>query len=234
MPLVKNPLLFKMIFLLGLLLSTKQLPGKDRLLVLRNAPLQAGPEDYFRAIDTIKSQEIIEMVEQKGSWYLIQLPNGKAGWLKAEYVKPLKEANSSPRDNAEAKNLYPVSLKVHRQGNLRDQPSITARIITRLSIGEVVKQLGQEGDWFYVQTQDGTTGWSNAILFKSKTSETPLRQARLIKNGNLRQAANIGSPIIKLLPSGTIVTFSDSLGEWYRVQLGDTNGWIHRSVITSK
>lgn len=230
----ERALLFKMVIVLGWLLNVEQLPGKDRFLTLRDVPLKAGPEDYYRAIDTVKSQSIIEIVEQKANWYLVQLPNGKAGWLKNEYLKPVGETNSIPTGSTNEKNSHMVNLKVYRQGNLRDQPGATGTIIARLSVGQTVKQLAKQGDWFHIETQDGKTGWGNAILFKPKTPATTLRRARLIKNGNLRQAAHIESPIIKLLPLGTIVTLSDSLGEWYRVQLDDTTGWIHRSVITSK
>lgn len=214
----------------------------DKLIVIRNAPLLAGPESYYRPIDSLQSQTILTIVEKSGEWYLVRLANGKAGWVNANNVKVLETpGNGAPPTNGYSSQPLPEKhvnqsnivneLKIERAGFLRQEPDKNSKVIGQLSVGLIVKKLDAQADWLKIQVPNGNTGWANRILFEPKIKPVASRKAILIKNGNLRAEARLDAPVIQVIPAGTTIALLDSLGDWYRVELNGSSGWLNKMVI---
>jgi len=56
-----------------------------------------------------------------------------------------------------------LAVKVPR-ANLREQPSMTARVLQTLTQGTLLEKLEELVDWVKVRVPDGTVGWMSASL----------------------------------------------------------------------
>lgn len=231
-----------LVLLATILMSTNchLLAAGEKLLVIRDTPLMAGPETYYRAIDTVKKQTSVVLVEKRGDWYLVQMANGQAGWLRSDHVRHFDSTTVRP-NSKEGHNLSPnndpspLSLKemiVQRAGNLREQADITAPIIGKLASGQRVKASHQKGDWFYIQTSTGTCGWANIILFQPPKPAKSHKQLYLTKNANIRTEPSLNGRILGVIPAGTGILVLDSSADWYKIQYQDTSGWVNRIIIS--
>jgi hypothetical protein len=74
----------------------------------------------------------------------------------------------------------------------------------------------------------GLLGWAAAA-----SPETIVRVK--VQSANLREAADIKSPVIMIVKSGTVFEVVDKSGRWYKVMLPQTgtrsSGYIHESVV---
>ncbi len=238
MPITSKKVLIYVLF--GSLFSF--LFAADKLIVIRNAFLLAGPEIYYRPVDSLQSQTILTVVEKSGDWYLVRLANGKAGWVNANNVKVLEAPGNEapvtndyssqpvPKKHADQSNI-PTELKIERAGFLRQRPDKNSKAIGQLSVGLVVKKLEVQADWLKIQVPNGNTGWANRILFEPKIKPVASRKAILIKNGNLRAEARLDAPVIQVIPASTTIALLDSLSDWYKVELNGSSGWLNKIVI---
>lgn len=55
--------------------------------------------------------------------------------------------------------------------NVRDGPSASARILTRVDEGEAFTTFEQSGGWWQVRTADGTVGWMNRKLIRTLAAD---------------------------------------------------------------
>ncbi|NCT55980.1 PEGA domain-containing protein [bacterium] len=72
--------------------------------------------------------------------------------------------------------LYEVTETGLGYLNVRDKPELTGEIVHQLNVGDTVKVLGQEGDWFKVQYKEGEEekeAYAFSSYLKKSEPETP-------------------------------------------------------------
>lgn len=132
--------------------------------------------------------------------------------------------------------------------NLRADPSLDATLILQVPAGEVLSVLGRNplGDWYHVRLNTGETGWMLAELLIQNVGSiqavyeaTPLPPQRYGELGrigrvqapagvNLRQAPDVGFPVITTVPDGTQVTLvaRSPYSPWVKVEVNGLEGWL--------
>jgi len=111
---------------------------------IQDAEVLAGP---FRraAVRTRLAQYTPVLVEAASArWYRVTLPDGTSGYLAAASTEPLSPLRSES---------LAVSATILRR------PSARRTVIDRLPGGSEVPVLGEFGDFLYVQTPNGRSGW---------------------------------------------------------------------------
>ncbi|HEX6291667.1 MAG TPA: SH3 domain-containing protein [Herpetosiphonaceae bacterium] len=132
----------------------------------------------------------------------------------------------------------PVAVDV---ANLRSGPGIKYNRIGKLTEGQTVRLLGRNGEWYKIETKNGTTGWlhgelvnvSSAAansLMTVKASAVPAK-ARVgtttDSNVNLRSGPSTGYKVVTQLPAGIKLEVLGQQDGWYRVATPKgTVGWI--------
>ena len=77
---------------------------------------------------------------------------------------------------------YPRSDTVKAaMGNIREKPSVDARVIQRVYRGDTVTIHRLEGKWFYIKLPDGTPGWAHRILFKIPTPKEAVTETKKVQ-----------------------------------------------------
>ena len=117
--------------------------------------------------------------------------------------------------------------------NLRQQPSLDAKVLSYYRNGAVVTILESGKEWHKVQTADGRIGYMMA-QFLTVTGETaPVQpfQAKLINvNGgsyvNFRKGASLRSSVIARLPVGSEITVTEHGTDWCKVVVDGVEGYV--------
>ncbi len=128
----------------------------------------------------LKKGEAVIVLEKKNDWYHVQLSDGETGWAhKSVIVDPESHISDVPAPGK------PANIKADR-GNIREKPSLKAKIINRLAKGDPVTITDKKGDWYEVELIDGKKGWAHKILFEEKKSG----KIYTIKGIKIEQIAN--------------------------------------------
>ncbi len=110
-------------------------------------------------------------IGQQGKWLNVKAPSGHVGYVAAWYVRAGDTAASTPAPSTGAfltLTVYPTA-----DLNLRAQPSTNsprtggadynkALTVIEDDLTQARSEVGQEGQWIYVQTGDGERGWAAA------------------------------------------------------------------------
>jgi LCP family protein required for cell wall assembly len=146
-----------------------------------------------------------------------------------------------------------VSASTVRAGNLREQPSTTARIVAGVQPGTAVTARARSGDWVSVTvTRTGARGWMIRSLLNVSNSQFAALPAQggqaaapatggtaagisasLVRDGNLREQPSTAARIVTGLAPGTAVTVAARSGDWARVTVTRTGarGWVIRTLL---
>ena len=74
-----------------------------------------------------------------------------------------KSSQTSSNDNPDEEESSGEEITITGNGvNLRSAASTNSDVITTLSKGTTVTKLGEDGDWFKVETSSGQTGYVNS------------------------------------------------------------------------
>lgn len=165
-------------------------------------------------------------VTQKGSNWCRVLVDGVEGFMATQYlsfggsaVTGQKAIVSNPRDTQVL--------------NLRQQPSLDAKVLHYYRNGAVVTVLEAGKEWHKVQTADGRIGYMMAQYLTLTGENAPVQpmKAKLINvNGgsyvNFRKGASLNSSVIARLPVGSEITVTQHGTDWCKVTVDGVEGYV--------
>ncbi len=101
-------------------------------------------------VESIIKGTTLSIVDKKGDWYQVRLPDGTPGWVCEHFVEPYQG------------QIDPTIGKVYKARG--DSPIYAGAGEDRQKIGTLwalkkVIIINRQNDWFEVQLEDGTTGW---------------------------------------------------------------------------
>ena len=196
----------------------------ENLKLLTTGFLWTEPDGSGKIIGYLILGLRVKKLETNGIFYKIQLQNGLIGW-----------ADQSLFTIAEPKLPLPLPKTVAKNGNLRQEPSLSAPVIEKIPKGKSVTIIDSTDGWYKIKTASDLTGWLHQSLFNGETglqNGGKLSVKILLRNGNLRQSPNLAGKVIQVIPAQTAITVLDSLSGWYQVHLPDeTIGWINQSLF---
>ena len=108
-----------------------------------NSTVFAGPGTNFAKVGEIIRGKKYASTNKTTDWYEIQLATGTTGWVPMDVFSPKKSRVVFTLDKA----------------NIRSGPGVNYSIVQALEPAVDVTVLSTEGEWYYVQLQDGTRGY---------------------------------------------------------------------------
>jgi uncharacterized protein YgiM (DUF1202 family) len=108
-----------------------------------NSTVYAGPGTNFAKVGEVVRGRKYAPMNKKPDWYEIQLTAGTTGWVAMDVFSPKKSRVVFTLDKA----------------NIRSGPGMYYDIVQTLQPAVDVTVLRTEGDWYYVQLQDGKRGY---------------------------------------------------------------------------
>lgn len=130
-------------------------------------------------------------------------------------------------------------------GNLREKPSVDARIIYKLTQGTRVAPRLMQGEWLVVQLENNLVGWAHQSLFLkpdgasgaeklgNRLDSEPAKNLQVRADvGRVRSRPSLDGPIRSSLYRDETVAVITSQNGWHLIQKKDhTTGWAHQSLF---
>jgi uncharacterized protein YgiM (DUF1202 family) len=164
--------------------------------------LRDGPGTNYVAMDTLKANAQIELIEIYQDWFHVGIPGGADGWVKGEFltvepsiIERLLIAETIPDPNPAL-----VGWVFENKVNLRKGPDSRYSKVGMVNADTQVALIGKYKDWLRVQLADGTKAW----VFSDLVNTTPhvIRRVPVSRDfpalpagtsGRLGASPNIGS-----------------------------------------
>ena len=176
-------------------------------------------------ITSVKNGETVTVTQKGSNWCRVSV-NGTEGFMATEFLRFGAQAPAGRK----AVVANPRDTQVL---NLRQQPSLDARVVSYYRNGTEVTILETTGDWHKVQVEDGKIGYMMKKYLKETggTSTVKPFEAKLINvNGgsyvNFRKAASLNSGVIARLPVGSTVTVTEHGKDWCKVVVDGVEGYV--------
>lgn len=117
--------------------------------------------------------------------------------------------------------------------NLRQEPSTSASVLGQYATGTWMTVLEDGETWCKVQV-NGKTGYvMSKYLSDTAASNTAIVRTNTGIGLNLRAAPSLEGDIITSFKNGSTVTILSKGNSWYKVQLGDTVGYVASRYLSN-
>ncbi|AVQ46058.1 SH3 domain-containing protein [Clostridium botulinum] len=194
-------------------------------------------------IGSLKNGSSVSILGKTGSWYKIKY-GSKVAYVSSNYISSSNNSNSSS-DNNSSTSTGRGTVKLSSTSsslNLRDNPSLSSKILGGLSHGSSVDILGKTGSWYkikygskigYVSSQFITTSNSSNSSGSSVTNQRfgTVYLSNKYSTLNVRKNAGTNSSVISSLAYGSKVEILSSSGEWYKINFKNTTGYVYSKYI---
>ena len=188
----------------------------------------------------------VNILGENGDWYNINY-NGKSVYVSKEYVQVSGGAsNSSESSSQETRSGKSGQVvNVHSSLNVRSGASTSSSVIGSLSNGSKVIIVGESGSWYKIN-YGNTTGYVSkdyvqASGEQNSSSESSSQGTTSGKSGqvvnvhsslNVRSGASTSSSVIGSLSNGSKVTIVGESGSWYKINYGNTTGYVSKEYVS--
>ncbi|MBQ2951930.1 MAG: SH3 domain-containing protein [Clostridia bacterium] len=177
-------------------------------------------------ITSVKNGSTVTVTQKGSNWCRVAV-DGVEGFMATQY---LSFSGSSAVTGTKAIVTNPRDTQVL---NLRQQPSLDAKVLSYYRNGAVVTVLERGQEWHKVQTADGRIGYMMAQYLTLTGEQNPVQpmQATLINvNGgsyvNFRKGASLRSGVIARLPVGSEITVLEHGTDWCKVVVDGVEGYV--------
>lgn len=113
------------------------------LTATKNSSVYAGPGSNYAVVGTIRDGRKYTPRTKKNGWYQIELSNATEGWVYQDVFRSKKSRVVFTLDTS----------------NIRRGPGLNYEIVHRVEPATDLTIIGSEGDWYYVELQDGIKGY---------------------------------------------------------------------------
>lgn len=218
--------------------------------------VRKSPTTDSNILRNLDAGEEVEVISKEGNWYKISF-NGYEGYISADYVKLNGELSSITDEKNQTVNNYTddnTSTKVNYNGEVILKPNTSIYILPVLISSEIktvdkessIKILETLNNWSNVEVE-GITGWvlnkyiqnfdeiKNNITVDSNTTPSEVKTGYVnVSSANVRSEASIESEVVKTLVLNNEVKILENLGDWYKIENGDSFSYIYASLVSDK
>ncbi|CCO07958.1 SH3 domain-containing protein [Desulforamulus hydrothermalis] len=204
--------------------------------------LRSGPGTHTALLGQVNKGDKLPVLTKSGDWYQVQV-GGKAAWV-AGWLVTVEDTGTVSRGTASTAVQGKVAVVTADTLNIRSGPGTNYSIAGQAKKGEQLSVLAQNGDWVKVQGA-GTTGWVANWLVKvqnataaaaSKPATTSANSGKVaVATGdilNIRSGPGTGYSIVAKVKKGDLMSVLGQNGDWVKVQLGGTVGWVANWLVT--
>ncbi|QOR65652.1 SH3 domain-containing protein [Cytobacillus suaedae] len=214
-----------------------------------------------KIVSKLKKDDKVKIVGERENWLEISVDQGSA-WVSSEFIEitestvhPQPEApedeeevedqpdsndennNDNPNPNEKISAVVTASIL-----NVRDQGSLSGKVIDKVAQGDIVKILQENSQWCEVELSNNKTGWvASWYLEKNKESQQPSTpvetgdtssKVKILHNGsNIRSGPSTGTNVVMRANEGDTFIILAVEGDWFKIELpnkqvGYIAGWI--------
>ena len=182
-----------------------------------------------KILTTIPKGKTVTILSEKdeNGWYKVSY-DGKTGYVSGSYLTT-STSNSTTITTKTGTTIENL--------NLRDQASLTGKILMTIPKGKTVTILAEkdENGWYKV-SYGGKTGYvSGSYLTTSPSGSTTIttKTGTATENLNLRNQASLSGKILTTIPKGKTVTILSEKDEngWYKVSYDGKTGYAISNYI---
>ena len=187
--------------------------------------LRKEPSTESKIITLLEKGKAVEVLKKENGWYNIQT-DSYIGWV-AENLLAVEDnfevINVSKTIVDENTNILAV---IGNSVNLRQLPTTEAAIVGKVVEGDNLVSYGksEDGLWYKVKFSD-IEGYIYGEYVSTDKNKI-LGEGTINDGVNFRVGPSTDSDVISQLLPNQKVTITDSNGEWYKVLVGETEGWI--------
>ena len=191
-------------------------------------------------IGTAGNGAIVDVLSNDGTWCFIRFGDLK-GYVPANALS----ISGTPAGTEETPTSIIGFATVTASDfvNLREEGSMSARVVSTAPSGAVLTVFSQSGSWAKVQ-YNATVAYANTGYISAVTSAYP---SETVSSGsatatvstsdgtgsvNLRASASTGAQVLAQIPSGTQVTVSSDDGSWCVVSYQGMTGYVMSAYIS--
>ncbi|GAB6158335.1 hypothetical protein JCM39194_15350 [Desulfotomaculum varum] len=204
--------------------------------------LRSGPGTHTAPVGQVNKGAKLPVITKSGDWYQVQV-GGKTAWV-AGWLVTVEDTGTVSRGTATAAVQGKVAVVTADTLNIRSGPGTNHSIAGKAKKGEQLSVLTQNGDWVKVQGA-GTTGWVANWLVKvqnvtaapsAKPAGTAASSSKVaVVTGdtiNIRSGPGTGYSVVAKAKKGDRMSVLAQNGDWVKVQLGGTVGWVANWLVT--
>lgn len=187
--------------------------------------IRTGPGTGYDVAGWVKDGSAIDVISAGSKWSKIKaVHSGKTGYINNAYIKQLpKSDGQSSSESLSTTGTATAGRVTGKSVNLRKGAGTGYATVKSLPSGTKLKIWGEKGNWYYVSTLSGTSGWmSKSYVKEGFTSETTARV-------NFRKSAN--GALVKTLDKGTSVSVVSMTGGWSKVKVDNTTGYVYTKYL---
>ena len=180
-------------------------------------------------LTSVKNGATVTVTQKGSNWSRVSV-NGTDGFVATEFLRFGSQTDSAVPTGKKAVVANPRDTQVL---NLRQSPSLDAKVLDYYYNGTEVTILQSGSTWHKVQVEDGKVGYMMARYLKVTNESTEAKpfEAKLINvNGgsyvNFRKGPSLHSGVIARLPVGGIVTVIEHGTDWCKVDVDGVVGYV--------
>lgn len=116
--------------------------------------LRKGPGTNYEIITKIPTNVNINVVGKEGYWLKVESKHGgQPGYIDEQYARPLATQQSAQIKASPLSSVGPY--RTLREIDLREGPTLTSKVITKLPTNIKIHVVRSEGDWLRVESKHG-------------------------------------------------------------------------------
>ncbi|GAW91270.1 SH3 domain-containing protein [Calderihabitans maritimus] len=228
----KSVIVFTILFLLTIAgQASVALAGKQVVVRGKYVNIRSGPGTNHTKLGRSYRGDKYPLLQKKGDWYQVQLPDGREGWL-AGWLTRLEEV---PEEEVEKRSARVAGSYV----NVRSGPGTQYVRVGVLTRGTAVTILERQGEWYKVRYMGKRVGWIAGWLLEldegaessapaeaggEKETKVALVTGKVV---NVRQGPGLNFARIDKVTEGERLPVVGEDNGWYQVVLdGGRKGWI--------
>lgn len=203
--------------------------------------VRSGPGTEFSVIGTLSNGAVLQVLEQDGNWIKVKTPSGD-GWVANEFVQI-----TSRNEVSQKKNSSSITGVITADSlNVRSSPSMQSEIIGKLTNGETIQILSEQGKWVEIQ-YSGKKAWINGEFVKKETNSTqnlnenkvempveskpskPIGVAGTVTANqiNVREIGSLNGKVIDQVKKGQTFKIVEELNSWAKIEIKPgVYGWV--------
>lgn len=188
--------------------------------------LRKEPNTDSKIITLLEKGKTVDVLKKENGWYNVKFGDN-TGWISENLLIVNGSEQSTSTSNSTIVDESTIILAVTGNSvNLRQLPSTDSAIVGKVVCGDNLVSYGksEDGLWYKVKFAN-TEGYIYAEYVSEDTSKI-LGKGTINDGVNFRTEPSTDSEVISQLLPNSEITITGSEGEWYKVLVGEQEGWV--------
>ncbi|MBQ6716563.1 MAG: SH3 domain-containing protein [Clostridia bacterium] len=202
--------------------------------------LRKGPGTNYGSNGYVRDGDYITVLSKGSVWSKIETSAGRIGYIKNLYI------SGNGYNYADGTSYfggsytgYVVTKYSGSSVNLRAGASTSTASMGQLRSGTKIKILGENGNWYLIETASGTQGYMSKTYIKSSagSSSSSATQYATVTGSvvNVRAGAGTQYVVKTALTRGTTVkVLEKTTSNWWKIQWGSYTGYMSANYLKMK